>query len=277
VFGLFNKLKSSRVVYKETLEGTNKRIFDAMQAHRAYRDVSISLSQDISIKIEHSDGGIHTINPDNTHDRILQTDDEAERVEIISDFVEINTQIVFSKQERTLSEATIDRLLPIVRAQLDIEDESTAIVRQLTSDIYLYLIVDTDYGVHFVPYSELEDFEMGEQELWEKAYSNLSAKLNGKIEIHDNDEYNMILFDGFYESSVLLETAFWRHIEKDMDGFPVAAVRARDLCLFADSGKPDSIQQLQDAVNDEKQLSHAISRTLLKFTDGVWSEYRTLN
>lgn len=277
MFGLFTKNKPSKVVYKTTLEGTNKRIYDAMQAHSAYRDISISLSPDISIKIEHSDGGIHTINPDNTHDRILQTDNEAERQEIISDFVEINVPIAFAKQEPTLSEATLDNLLPIVRAQLNIDDESNAIVRQLTSDIYLYLIIDTDYGINFIPYSELEDFGMEEHELWEQAYSNLSAKLDGEVEIHSNGELSMVVVDGFYESSILLETAFWRQIEKDMVGFPVTAVEARDLCLFADSGKPASIQQLQDAVNEEKQLSHAISGTLLKFTDGVWSEYRTLN
>lgn len=97
---------------------------------------------------------------------------------------------------------------------------------------------------------------------------NLRTKA-AALKIEGGSPYYLTL-DGYYESSMVLNTDFWTGIAAQIGPFAMM-VPARDLVMFATLDDANGMQIMQDvAVDVIEQAPYAISGQVYLWRDGGW-------
>lgn len=84
----------------------------------------------------------------------------------------------------------------------------------------------------------------------------------------------MIAMGGNYESSLLIDTEFWRSEAQRLNDSIVAVAMARDLLLYARKSDKDSISKMRKIVYDNQgTIVGLVSTQFLDWTGESWRSF----
>lgn len=210
-------------------------------------------------------GGM-TFYPDNLHHALRSAASDTERATILDNFIQSTLYA------GTDADAPLDpgRLMPVLRVRGFGSDlgVDAPLSRPFAGAISLFLVEDLPSQLKYVVPSGLAPLELEEDAAFARARGNLLARgLEPRIE---GDQIKMLVLDGNFESSMMLDIAFWQRLDQDM-GTIGAIVAARDLVLFADIDDSAARKALVDLVRQHfPTLSYQVSDELLRFTGDGW-------
>ena len=203
--------------------------------------------------------------PDNLHLLLQQAESGAERQAILNRFM---------RATDATPEVMAESILPVLRWQgygEGLPEGPDVISRSFAGEIAVFYVQDLPERVD---QDTLLDVAGDAGALHALALDNLRRYSAGRIELLPGDLLNMVLLDGMYESSLLLDDRFWNAAQAAM-GRIVAAVPARDVLLFTDAEVPDGVPALIDAITRNREtFAYPISETLLEWTGAGWRVYQ---
>lgn len=226
--------------------------------------------EDNSLKIMLSDGKAIINFTDTLHQRLRQAADGAERQSILAHYVRgaVMTPASSATKERKVASA----ILPVVRStdMLSQPNSGDLVTLPLVGDIATLFVFDFPESMAYVTATDADALSLTTEGLLELALGNFAARsAQGHIE-GNPDTYCYFVLDENYESSLLLDRAFWVKLAEEM-GSVVAAVPTRSLLMFADGSRPDAKAKLRAmAVTAEATWPNPISNQLLLWRDGGW-------
>lgn len=122
--------------------------------------------------------------------------------------------------------------------------------------------------------SAFSDLAKTRDEILAIAIENLRRDLTPNAEIHGDGQINMIAMGGNYESSLLIDTEFWRSEAQRLNDSIVAVAMARDLLLYARKSDKDSISKMRKIVYDNQgTIVGLVSTQFLDWTGESWRSF----
>jgi uncharacterized protein YtpQ (UPF0354 family) len=156
------------------------------------------------------------------------------------------------------------------RVEVSALKPNSLIWRPLAADVIACCVVDGPNSISFVKQSDLEDWGVDADQVFEQAVANLRAL---PMEFHALENcYYVLAQDSFIAARLLCAERF---AEVPLKGLPVAVVPDRDTLFIAGSEDDEAIKALSNLVN--RQLVEAnrhISTKPLVLKDGRWQEFQ---
>lgn len=221
--------------------------------------------QSITVQIRDDADNTVVIHPDNLHIYLQSAANAAERQQIVDNLV--------ASIQATLSE-TIDpaSLRPVLRHRdmaLYTQDASPLVSRPFVDETHIFYVVDTPSSASFITQEHLSQLGMTPDELDKIALSNLPH--NGWQLESFGGSIDLLRFDGFYESSLILKPRVLRRLTRKHGRLAVATL-TRDTVLIGPADDPATVSLMNQIAKDhEGQLAHGISSNILIFDGTSWS------
>lgn len=207
------------------------------------------------------------MNPHNLHRQLRRAATEDARTLILADFLATLEQAL----EIDPIEKSLDQIRPVVRAPLDFGQTppgAQPVFSPFVGDLVIYYVWDSPDSVSYVTPADLQAFDLTLQTL------DARARINFEQNPPDlkTEDYGVILLvaDGFYESSFLLDKPLWDGIEESFGPVLVVAP-ARDAVLFAPAARLDlrgDLLSFRQDILDE--AAYPLSRRLYLWREGAW-------
>jgi len=176
----------------------------------------------------------------------------------------------------------LDRIYPIVRNRSYIEqiaktygdNANLPAAIPLAADYMVLFALDSEESLRVLDESAFSDLAKTRDEILAIAIENLRRDLTPNAEIHGDGQINMIAMGGNYESSLLIDTEFWRSEAQRLNDSIVAVAMARDLLLYARKSDKDSISKMRKIVYDNQgTIVVLVSTQFLEWTGESWRSF----
>jgi hypothetical protein len=213
----------------------------------------------------------------------LNSNPEAER-EIIAHYVSVLLKDAIP--ERPILEDELRRnIVPLVRhtdymdflrdAAIKSDEPSDAyFVRALAADYWIILAIDGEDATSVPRHSEFKILGLSDDQLLELAISNLKGRADSELRIQRTNGVNMLIFDGNYESSILLVSDFWRKESTFLGDTIVAIAPARDLLMYCTKSNTECVRRIHEiAIQNFSSLANTISTELIEWSGDNWTAY----
>lgn len=214
------------------------------------------------------DGGT-IINPDNIHAVLRTTEDGREREAALDGFI---ATMIAAMDEPALDGLPLDQVYPVVR-HMSFAQASGATelyFEPFIGDMVKVYAIDYPDRVAYVTDTNLTDAGITIDAVQEAAFANLATKL-AQTQILNNGPGYMVITDGFYESSMLLDDALWADIAGQLNDDIVMIVPSRDVVVFGAVSDPDIIDFLSFSLQDAlANGTHPLSELMYIWRDGSW-------
>lgn len=227
------------------------------QINRANRNITLD-----------ADGEI-IINPDNIHAVLRTTEDGREREAALDSFI---ATMIAAIDEPALDGLPLERVYPVVR-HLSFAQASGATelyFEPFIGDMVKVYAIDYPDRVAYVTTDNLAGAGVTIDAVKKAAFANLATKL-AQTQILNNGPGYMVITDGFYESSMLLDDALWADIAVQLGDDIVMIVPSRDVVVFGAAGNPDVIDFLSFSLRDALASgTHQLSERMYIWQGGSW-------
>lgn len=236
--------------------------FPDAQINRRDRNISLDAEQE------------NIVNPDNIHAVLRSIDDGAEREQALNDFL---STIAASMTAEPLDPENLplDRILPVVRHESFAQGTAAADLysEPFVGDMILIYAIDYPDRVAYVTNPNLSGAGLSGAELASIADSNFEAKLD-VLRFDSNGISFMAVIDGFYESSLVLDTTFWADTSAQFGDDIVMIVPNRDLLVFVPASEADEVAFLNGLrQNALANGTHQLSELMYIWQGGAWQVY----
>ncbi len=162
-----------------------------------------------------------------------------------------------------------DEILPMVRQRgYGGEAASEAVVGTVASTFDVFLVGVKGQSVCVVLPQQVGGGLFGASDLLTIAKANLANKRKGAV-IHRTNGICLLEMDDIFESSVLLDTAFWQEEAGNVKSL-VAMVPLRGKLLWTDGSRSDLTSALQLVSQGLADSGPHLSRDLLRWTGLSW-------
>ena len=252
----------------ETLADTARLIRDRLIADGSYASVSITADSAVEARREGEDP--HVFFPDNLH-RILQSlDDPEARRTALDDHMSAIAEAAGADAPE-LSSATLDLVYPVLRHRdygAGLPQTDDLIREPFAGDLMVFYVLDSPRSVRYLNAVTAREAGITLDTLRAAAQVNL-ARLSGAARI-ETDWVSVVLLDGYYESSLLLDDALWHAIAREMPNL-VMITPARDLVAFGNGSDAEVVRFLREkAVEISQEAGGQMSEALYRWSEIGW-------
>ena len=212
------------------------------------------------------DGQTQTLFTENLHQLLQQEPDGAQRARIVDDFLTSTLE--------TEAGTDLSRILPVIRSSNFKVPGAKMVRRAFVPGLSIYLVEDSNTAIKFLTQTHIDQTGKSTDVLYAQAMRNLKTNLPTPKLLELGPDINGIQLDGYYESSLLLNTAFWK---KQGLSELIAVVPSRDIVVFGDNSRPDMNRRalLSDYARDGvRNFPYPISDQVLVFRSGKWQVLR---
>ena len=211
--------------------------------------------------------------PDNLHILLRSAGSEAERTAILNEFV------AAMKESLPLADTPpqLSRIMPVIRHR-DYAKVANGADRTVSlpfaGELRIFLVEDLPQSTPFLIETDLKLLKTTETALLAQAQKNF-ARLARKAQTEGAaDDFRLRILDGNYESSLLLDAAFWNKQLRD-HGAVYAAIPARDLLIFYAGKDPNKPREMARMVKGLiSRLHHPISTQVMRWDGKRWTPLR---
>lgn len=183
--------------------------------------------------------------------------------------------------ERDLCSRAIAYLVargPKDRPVATLSEQDAPVLTHLGNGLLVGYVVDHGTYFQYVQRRHLWAEGMSQAELHRLSVGNLSVMLSERCaEVHPCDDCFLVVFDGYFEASLILVDVLWDELLTGFapNGF-IAALPNKDILAFCDSRTPPGPEQLRRIVENVGIGDHPISTALYHRDPTVrdWHPYR---
>jgi uncharacterized protein YtpQ (UPF0354 family) len=223
------------------------------------------------LKIETSDNRTFTVHLENLW-RQCQVSTEP-RIEVVERHLSALAGLIGQQKHPPASKGDVVPTIKDYEYLHLFGENPSAAHEHLVGDIWIVYAVDLPTAIKTLSVSDLQDLNIGSDDLRRLAVDNLQRILP-EIQKHGVGPWYMLTAGGDYTASLLLMDWIWQQLQESVEGDLVAAVPSRDVLLFTGSGSNDGIQSVRQKVREiHEGGDHVISRTLLRRISGKWHVY----
>ncbi|MGB0967390.1 MAG: DUF1444 family protein [Halocynthiibacter sp.] len=232
--------------------------------------------QDNSLALTMKSGGSSTLYPDNLHMVLLRSETNEIRQQALSDFI---TNLLASHLHDDPDEDAdldMDHVLPVLRhknflAFADGADGPAKLVNlpgRSIGDMVVLYVEDSPESVAYVTEDTLENADISPDTLHDTAMKNLLA-YSENLTVEGESVYQLKL-DGFYEGSMMLDSAIWQNIDDQIGGITLI-YPSRDTVAFVSANWPEGEQILRDYVAENAgQNPYEVSSLIYQWAGDHW-------
>jgi uncharacterized protein YtpQ (UPF0354 family) len=226
--------------------------------------------------------GDTTINHDDIHAVLQTTPDGAEREAALENFVAAMTDAM-NEPARDTSELPLGRIYPVLRHASFADgaaDGGNAALRdgglyfeRYAGDMILVYAIDYPDRVAYLTRQDLRDADVYPAQMTEAAFANLAEKTD-IARFEGNGVSFMVVVDGFYESSMVLNDAMWASASERLDDEIVMIVPSRDVLVIAPRRETAEVDFLDSVRQDVlTNGTHQLSGLMYVWRDGRWQVF----
>lgn len=191
---------------------------------------------DMSLELALADGSGMTSYPDNLHSMLTLAESDTERQDILNGFIR-NVIAGFASTDAPINPRNI---FPVIRSEgygSGLGDGPPPYSEPFVNGLSIFFAEDLPTSLRYLNADQAQAFAAPAPSVTPLA---LGIFLRHAIpfEIQGGGPY-MLIADGTYEASFLLDTALWQQIDQQL-GEVILIIPARDLMIFADGALPDS-------------------------------------
>ncbi|MGK0188077.1 MAG: hypothetical protein ACI9R3_003869 [Verrucomicrobiales bacterium] len=144
----------------------------------------------------------------------------------------------------------------------------------LNSELDVVYAEDSPHNIRYLNDANLETLGIDQQELRKQAIENLTALLQGEVEVHGGEGVFLISAGGNYEASFLLFDEFWESDILEVEGDYVVAIPTRDLLLVTGSKNVDGIERVRNVAGDASSSgAYTLTPVLFVRKDGAFEVF----
>jgi uncharacterized protein YtpQ (UPF0354 family) len=216
--------------------------------------------------------GDAVFNPDNIHSVLRNIDSGADREAELNGF--IAAMIQANNAPAIEGVLPLDALYPVVRHESFTQDNRSMglYAEPFVGDMVKVYAIDYPTYVAYVTKDHFDD-GLTVDALHAAAAQNLSRKID-EMEFQQHGDIFLVVSDGFYESSLVVDAAIWTSFAEQLGDNIVMSVPARDLLMFTPMAATEAIVFMQE-YRDEiiADGAHPLSELSYIWTDGAWSVF----
>lgn len=256
----------AEIAKPDTLVDTLMALRDALHA-QGYPAAEINM-RDMNIMVDGTDDGSR-VNPDNIHRTLVQAGSDTERQQMMDAFVtSLIGAAAATSDDTPMPTAQVYPILRHTDYVASIGSTSQLVQAPGFGDMIVLYVVDYPDSTASISPDMVSAAGLTDDTLAALALDNLRTKA-ADLRLEGDSPYYLTL-DGYYESSLVLDTDLWTGIAAQIG--PLAMmVPARDLVMFAPVDDADALQIMQDvAVDVIEQAPYAISGLVYLWQDGNW-------
>lgn len=156
---------------------------------------------------------------------------------------------------------------------LQVSEDDQPAAKPFAKGLLTCYLVDTGSQFRYVQQRHLRAAGWTLEGLHAHAVDNLAAFAHLKTTLRDYGSFYAVFVDGNFEASLLAVAAFWKSVtERTRAGQEiVAAVPARDILAFSNTGSPEGIMNLRQTIaRVYPKGDHLISNRLYRRTGNGW-------
>jgi len=191
---------------------------------------------DVSLELTLPDGTHMTSFPDNLHTILQSAENDKARQDILDRFI-YNLVTGFASSEAPINPRNI---FPIIRLEgygAGLGEGPTPYSEPFVNGLRIFYAEDLPTSIRYINTEQMQAFATPNRPISEQALGNFLRHAI-PFEIQGTGPY-ILIADGNYEASFLLDTALWQEIDQQL-GEVWLIVPARDLVIFADGALPES-------------------------------------
>lgn len=242
------------------------------------RDTLISLdavetaeidTEDRSVKASGPDGLEFVSYPDNLHRNLQLAETDAERQEILDQFVSglVETFAATALDEPKDREAILPMIRPVDFAT-GLEGGAAPLSAPFAGDLRIFYAFNNPKTLSYVTPEDAQALGLDAAALAALAAENF-ARQGWQPEVA-GDGIFFLDFDGTFEASFLLDRKLWETVDEQLGQIVMAPV-ARDLILFTDAEWDGAEAALRKSAAElATQVSYPLSTLIYEWRDGVW-------
>jgi uncharacterized protein YtpQ (UPF0354 family) len=250
----------------ETLDDTLELMRAAYEASDRFQNVEAD-SEEKSIRLSDGSDGEFVSYPDNLHQMLQAAESDVERQQVLDDFIAGLIEHVAGPEVTD----DISMVVPVVRHRDFAEGiaEEGPVSRPLAGELAVFYVFDRPRSISYVTPTHLRDLGVTEEDLPKIAADNL-ARLGWSPEL-EGDGLWMLVFDGTYEATFLLDEGLWNGFDAQLETIIMVAL-ARDLVIFTDAGFDGAEDGLRKLAADLfPDVTYPLSDQVFEWTGAGWS------
>lgn len=225
---------------------------------------------DMSIETAPGTGGGMVIYPDNIHRALQNAGSDAERQEMLDNFIAAMLTPQTFPEDAPLP---VDRILPVVRHR-DIGVppgmDTPPLSDPFVGDMVVMYVVDYPTHAAYLNAEDLDKASLSRVDMTDIAFINFD-RYGATVQLHSSPPFHILVLDGFYEASFLLRPDFWPQLEAMLEIEMAVIAPTRDLLVIADARDPDAVAGLREIRDDAlANGAYPLSESLLFWRDGGW-------
>jgi uncharacterized protein YtpQ (UPF0354 family) len=241
---------------------------NAFVAHPSVSEARID-SENESVLLSGPDGATYTVFPDNIHRTLFGIDDAGERQQALDDFVSAILSAFLDSTGGDRSDVTT--ILPVLRPldfAANIETPSPLVSDPFVGDMAIYYVFDRPQTISYITQTDLDELALDVSVLGSLARANMTMR-EWQPDI-DGDGLYILILDGTFEASLLLDTRIWTLVDEQLDQVIVAAP-SRDLVVFTDRSFDGAEAALRQVVEDfGPDSAYPLSTEILIWQSSGW-------
>lgn len=226
--------------------------------------------------------GATIVNPDNIHAVLQSSRDGAEREAALENFVDAMTDAM-NEPARDPADLPLDRVFPVLRHASFAQSTGDGGVapsagnglyyEPYIGDMILVYAIDYPDRVAYVTRANLRDADVYPSQMNDAAWRNFAAK-RAALEFQGNGTTFMAVIDGFYESTLVLDSELWASVAQQMNDDIVMIVPARDLIIVAPASNTAEVAFLSTMRTDVINTgTHQLSELMYIWQGGRWDVF----
>lgn len=249
-----------------SIDDTLRILADAFAQTGAFETVEID-ADDQSISLKTSDDRSLLSYPDNVHREFLNAATDSERQEVLDRHIAATVETLgFSET----GEDDRPNILPVVRRER-VEDDvpgKELLSTPLVGNLRTYYVIDRPNTLTYLSVEALADIGLDKSDVPTLAIENFQAR--GYQPEFRGEGLWMLVLDGNFEATFLLDTELWQDIDAQLDTVLMAAL-ARDVILFTDASVEGAENRLRQVIDENfDQMSYQLSPDIYVWSEGEW-------
>ncbi len=252
----------------DTVSDTLELLLDAVRG-AGFPNAVIDLEQQAVVSDSNSEDSTVTY-PDNLHRNLRNAADDAERQQILDDFVAVLTVTSADDSDGFAPEQVMPVLRPLDYLD-DLGDDAEIETRPFAGDLMIAYVADFPTHTTSISPDSMAAAGYNAESLHQLALQNLQTRsADLSIEGSEVGVYFLTL-DGYYENAMMLNAGLWDSVT-DQIGPVVVSVPARDLVLIATADNAEAIEIMRDIRDDVlRDGAYTLTGVLFSWGDGRWS------
>ncbi|MBL1437944.1 MAG: DUF1444 family protein [Rhodobacteraceae bacterium] len=226
---------TAQISRPETLLDTLTILAQAYRSAPEIQDVTVNRAE-ISLGFTLANGTAMTSFPDNLHSLLRAAESDGERQDILNGFIG-NLLAGFASANAPIDPRNI---FPIIRAEgygAGLGEGQQPYSEPFAKGLRIFFAEDLPTTIRYIDSDQARAFPSPDHLIFTRALGNFLRQAI-PFEIQGSGPY-MLVADGNYEASFLLDTALWQEISEQLNEV-ILIVPARDLVIFADGTLPNS-------------------------------------